>query len=92
MAVEYDTAANISAAVTTCTLCHQNMTNTSSTFEEKNMGYGLPEADLIKAVNPDLDFIRTYAYILWYIIGLPANTIAFCVWIQRQVGLQCKQC
>lgn len=56
------------------------------------MGYGLPEADLIKAVNPDLDFIRTYAYILWYIIGLPANTIAFCVWIQRQVGLQCKQC
>ena len=79
-------AGNFSTTLTTpCTACIQNMTNTSMTYTEKNMGYGLSDQELMKALNPGLYFVGTYAYILWYVIGLPANTFAFCVWIQRQV-------
>lgn len=78
-------ADNLSVTLMTqCTACIQNITN-SSTYTEKNQAVGLNEDELIKALNPQLDFVGTYAYILWYLIGLPANTFAFCVWIQKQV-------
>lgn len=51
----------------------------------ETFNYGLHEDQIVEAISPGLTVIGTYAYILWYSIGFPANTIALVTWIQRQV-------
>lgn len=48
--------------------------------------YGLSEDQFVRGLNPLLHYVRAYGFIVWYIIGIPCNFIAFAVWIQRQVS------
>lgn len=59
--------------------------NVTGNFTGNVTGYGLTEEEIIYYLRPSLHYFTTYAYILWYAIGLPANTVAFLVWIQRKV-------
>ena len=82
---------------TQCTSCVNNnnsdwsnsttWSNGTTWSNESYIGYRLHEIQIIAELNPLLLEVPKYVYLVWYFIGLPANFIAFAVWIQRQVGL-----
>ena len=74
--------------ITNCTMCNETLGNGTTL---PLMTHYLSEAQIIYNLNSTLWLMPAYAYIVWYIIGIPANFIAFAVWIQRKVGWCVRQ-